>query len=179
MATSSRTPQGILDGSLPHGLKPITTKPNQPSSGVPVLPDSPFQPTSQSHVAALASSLLQRGSSDLALDKAASAPVPPVLQDSPYQPASHEHVAQLAHAYTGHVHKDSDAKPTTPQHTPVLADSSDFEPGSRSHWRSSLARSPAGCRHRSTAAAVVQPRSSSCLGTCLTGQTQSHMFQNL
>uniref|UniRef100_A0A383VES0 Uncharacterized protein n=1 Tax=Tetradesmus obliquus TaxID=3088 RepID=A0A383VES0_TETOB len=131
MASSGKIPQGSQDNSLLRSLKPITTKPKQPSSAAPVLPDSPFQPTSQSHVAALASSLMRHGSSDLALDKAA--PLTHVLQDSPYQPSSHKHVAQLAGVYAEQAGNNSSAKPSTPQHTPVLADSGGFQPGSRSH----------------------------------------------
>lgn len=131
MSFSGKIPQGGQDNGLLRSLKPIATKPKHPSSAAPVLPDSPFQPTSQSHVAALANSLMRHGSSDAALDKAA--PLTPVLQDSPYQPSSHRHVTQLAGVYAEHAGNNSSAKPSTPQHTPVLADSGDFQPGSRSH----------------------------------------------
>ncbi|KAF6261058.1 hypothetical protein COO60DRAFT_1459338 [Scenedesmus sp. NREL 46B-D3] len=133
MATSGRglQPEGTLD-IVQHSLKPISTKPKPPSGVSLVLTDSPFQPSSQSHVAALAS-LLQHGSSDLTLAKAASAPATPVLPDSPYQPSSNKHVAHLARAYTGQANNNSSLKPSTPQHKPVLADSGDFQPGSRSY----------------------------------------------
>ncbi|WIA13379.1 hypothetical protein OEZ85_006959 [Tetradesmus obliquus] len=121
MSSSGKIPQGGQDNGLLRSLKPIATKPKHPSSAAPVLPDSPFQPTSQSHVAALANSFMRHGSSDAALVKAA--PLTPVLQDSPYQPSSHRHVAQLAGVYAEHAGNNSSAKPSTPQHTPVLADS--------------------------------------------------------
>jgi hypothetical protein len=137
MTTTGELPQPSinLDSTLnvQHSLKPITTKPKQPSDTPPLLPDSPFQPTSQSHVAAVASSLLRHASNVLALDKASTAPVTPVLDDSPFQPTSNKHVTQMARAYAGQADSNSSTKPGTPQHTPVLADSGDFQPNSRSH----------------------------------------------
>jgi hypothetical protein len=133
MATTGKLcqPESQLD-TVQQSLKPISTKPRQLGSPDPVLTDAPFQPSSQSHVAAVTSSLLRHASNDLALGKTASASTP-VLEDSPYQPSSNKHVTQLARAHAGQANSNNSSKPGTPQHTPVLADSGDFQPNSRSH----------------------------------------------
>lgn len=96
----------------------------------PVLPDSPFQPDSRSHVAALASSLARQGHGSVMLPQTEAAAE---LEDSPFQPTTRSHVAELAHMLASQRSSNSSSKPHTPQHTPVLADSGDFQPNSQSH----------------------------------------------
>eukprot|EP00879_Flechtneria_rotunda_P004114 GHRR01004359.1.p1 GENE.GHRR01004359.1~~GHRR01004359.1.p1 ORF type:complete len:324 (+),score=101.32 GHRR01004359.1:1477-2448(+) len=87
------------------------------TSSAVVLLDSPYQPTSRSHVSELANTILSRGSSlDNGNQQQSHSGQP--LPDSPFQPQSRSHVAALIQAVKGRASSDVDSRLTKKQSAP-------------------------------------------------------------